>query len=297
MPSFQVEVQRPRRFVARASGSHRHPWTRGRWRSLGGVGCVVLGCSSEPTLVIGDWECTGHDPNEPSSASDYEIPEADVDVGWETSFENGFCDYTKLGGFCFDNTSAWFELVRSPVHSGRWAAAFHIGGQDVDGLQARCARQGRLPAAAYYGAWFYIPTAVTAADNWNLFHFEGQPPDGGEEQHGLWDVSLTVDAEGSLRVYVFDFLRGRAWPLQGAPAVPVGQWFHFEVYLQRSSGTTGRFTLYLNGDQLFDLADVATDDSDFGQWYVGNLATTLEPPTNTVFVDDVTISTVRQGAN
>jgi hypothetical protein len=38
-----------------------------------------------------------------------------------------------------------------------------------------------------------------------------------------------------------------------------------------------------------DLTGIASDDTDWGQWYVGNLATSVLPPTSTVYVDDVTI--------
>ena len=38
------------------------------------------------------------------------------------------------------------------------------------------------------------------------------------------------------------------------------------------------------------LTGLVTDDTDWGQWYVGNLADALVPPASTVYVDDVTIS-------
>ncbi len=274
----------------------RRSGARLRWRAPVGLAGVLVSFACEPELVIGDWQCSGSALSEARSASDVAIPANDVEVPWETSFENGFCEFGEPGGFCFSNTSASLDVVSSPVHSGRWAASFHIVGEEADGLQARCARQGKLPEAAYYGAWFYIPSPVTAATNWNLFHFEGDPPDGGTEQWGLWDVSLALTEAGSLQPYVFDFLRNTARPLDAPRAVPVEQWFHLEVFLRRAADTTGRFTLYVDGAQSLDLDQVATDDSELGQWYVGNLATELQPSANTLFVDDVTISMVRQGA-
>ena len=38
-----------------------------------------------------------------------------------------------------------------------------------------------------------------------------------------------------------------------------------------------------------------TDDSRWGQWFVGNYATALSPPSSTVYVDDVTIDLVSCG--
>jgi hypothetical protein len=37
------------------------------------------------------------------------------------------------------------------------------------------------------------------------------------------------------------------------------------------------------------LTGLATDNTDWGQWYVGNYATSLVPPSSTLYVDDVTI--------
>lgn len=41
------------------------------------------------------------------------------------------------------------------------------------------------------------------------------------------------------------------------------------------------------------LVTTATDDSTWGQWYVGNLASDLEPVDSTLFVDDLTVSATR----
>ena len=38
---------------------------------------------------------------------------------------------------------------------------------------------------------------------------------------------------------------------------------------------------------------LVTDNTDFGQWYVGNFADALTPPGSTLYVDDVTIRAAR----
>ncbi|HEU5075799.1 MAG TPA: hypothetical protein VFU02_16515, partial [Polyangiaceae bacterium] len=145
---------------------------------------AALACAScEPTLVVGTWTCNA-DSEGPLPPADTSKREA-LELPWETGFENGFCDYADTGGLCYANPAASYELVSSPVRSGTRAAAFHVAGDTaLDGLQARCARHGVLPEAAYYGAWFYVPTAVTSTNNWNLFHFDG---DGADVHHDLWD--------------------------------------------------------------------------------------------------------------
>lgn len=136
------------------------------------------------------------------------------------------------------NPLASYEIVTTPVRTGTRAAAFHVAGDypAVDGLQARCARHGILPEAAYYGAWFYIPDSVTSTDNWNLFHFDGS---GKDVQHELWDVSLELNPDGSLSAYVFDFLRMTTRQANAEGQVPVGEWFQLEVYWVRSANPPG----------------------------------------------------------
>lgn len=253
------------------------------------VGLALTCLSCEPTLVVGSLTCDSD--NEPDSLVTEELV-----LPWETSFEDGFCGYTDAGGYCVVNAEAAYAIVTSPVHSGTSAAAFQVSGDYADtgdGLQARCARHGILPEAAYYGAWFYIPNPVTSSNNWNLFHFDGN---GRDVQHELWDVSLGVEG-GTLRAYVFDFLRMTTRPVDAGGEVPVGEWFHLEVYWLRSAEATGVFELYVDGVEALSLTNLVTDDSESGEWYVGNLATELQPRPNTLYVDDVTISATRRGGS
>jgi len=260
---------------------------------------IAVGLGCEPSFVVGEWKCLTGTEQSATSALDFVVPDAPLELPWSSSFEDGFCGYFDIGGFCYANSAAEYSLVESPTHSGRYAAAYRISGQAADGLQARCVRHGELPKQAYYGAWFYIPDPVTRADTWNLFHFEGRSREDpqSEEQHGLWDVSLRVDTDGALRAYVFDFLRSMTVPIPDGQEIPLRTWFHLEVHLERSADETGRFELYINGVQVWSTSDVVTDDTELGQWYVGNFAAQISPELNTLYVDDVTIDRVRHGAD
>jgi hypothetical protein len=145
-----------------------------------------------------------------------------------------------------------------------------------------------LPPSAYYGAWYYVPALATNKDNWNLLHFEGSNVANGSCVLKLWDVSLTNDADGGLVTSVYDFLRQRSLPT--GREIPLRQWFHLEVFFRRAADSTGEFTLYQDGQIALDLNGLQTDDSLWGQWFVGNFATALSPGLSTVYVDDVTIS-------
>jgi len=240
------------------------------------VGSALLAC--QPKLVVGEWSCGDTDASTPLRTDPVASP-------WATSFENAFCDYTQSGGFCFSDPAASFHTVTSPVHTGQFAAAFDVNSSQSSSYQARCVRQGGLPAAAYYGAWYYVPALVTNRAVWNLFHFQGGNP----TQHGLWDVSLINTANGDLQTVVFDFLGGTKRGPVNPPPIPIGTWFHMQFYLKRAANATGEIALYQNGQMLTDVANIITDDSNFGQWYVGNYADGLEPADSTLYVDDVTI--------
>jgi hypothetical protein len=235
----------------------------------------LLAC--EPQLMVGNWICE----------KEGGVPEADkrdlLALPWSTGFEHDFCDYTRTAGFCYSDEHASYETVTSPVHSGRYAAAFHVASDDDRAIQARCVRQGVLPNAAYYGAWYFIPAYATNSNVWNLFHFQGGDS---SAQHGLWDVSLVNEGE-DLNLVVFGFLHG--FLRQPSTPVPIGTWFHVQLYLKRSADANGEVALYLDGRQLFEAKNLITDNSEWGQWYVGNFADALMPSNSTLYVDDVSV--------
>ena len=252
------------------------------------VACLAFSC--EPTVVIG----TCAQPFAPEGGGVGGVgasASADaVAVPWSTGFEDGVCGYVNQGGYCYARHGATLEIVRSPVHSGQFAAAFTVNGNATntteDRSQARCVRRGAMPKSAYYGAWYFVPELHTSDANWNLFHFLGVTE---TESHALWDISLANDSDGALVLTVFNFLRGTHPPISGVPPIPIGKWFHLEIQLQRSAQANGEVTVYQDGVIALHLANLVTDDTEWGEWYVGNYARKLLPTLSTVYVDDITI--------
>ncbi len=249
-----------------------------------GLALAMLGAlaACQPQLDVGEWTCS-----EDGTPSLVPEPTAPVTTPWSSGFENRFCDYTELAGFCYSDAGATPLLVSSPVHSGRYAAAFTVQSDAAGVSQTRCVRQGTLPAAAYYGAWYYIPEPTTTTGNWNLFHF--RTGEGPFRTRGMLDVSLITAGPGlKLAVYGLNYVRlgesGTSLP------VPFGTWFQVQLFVKRAADMTGEVALYQDGQEIFDVRNLVTDDSTFGQWYVGNLADALTPSASTLYVDDVTIS-------
>lgn len=254
-------------------------WLAGSMLAVG----LLAACA--PELTVGAWTCTGDraEVEEPDLGDPIAVP-------WESGFEARFCDYTQLAGFCYTEPSASYSLVTSPVHSGRYAAAFRVDSSQSDGKQARCVRQGAQPVDAFYSVWFLLPRTATNDAVWNLVHFQGGTPTG---QHGLWDISLLNGRDGRLEAFVYDFLNGEIYRAPTPVPVPIGAWFQFEFHLKRAADATGTVALYQDGLLLFEKKGLITDDSSWGQWYVGNFATGLTPSDFTLYVDDVAIRSTR----
>jgi hypothetical protein len=94
---------------------------------------------------------------------------------------------------------------------------------------------------------------------------------------------------GPLHVILYDFLNGMAPNTNAVPDIPIGQWFHLEVYFKRASDTTGAITLLQDGKTATSLTGLVTDPTGWGQWYVGTWTDNLTPSPFTIYVDDVTV--------
>jgi hypothetical protein len=265
---------------------------RAQWAWIAATSVLSSAASAcDPTVIIAERLC----PQSPSASPDSSAPDAgpafdpdgSVPMPWTTGFEDGFCNYTLPSGFCVATGSSSYTLVTSPVHSGQYAAAFTVPGTLDGGSQARCVEQGVFPDAAYYGAWYFIPKSELNIGVWNLFHFQGGVP--GTTLHGLWDVSLVNSADGGVHIAFFDFLNGTTPDVSAVPSIPIGRWFQLEVYFKRASDTKGQLTVLQEGVVAVDLNALETDDTHWGQWFVGNFANALLPPNSTVYVDDITI--------
>lgn len=217
--------------------------------------------------------------------------EGPLPVPWRTGFEAGFCNYDDEAGFCYSDSDSGYRLVTSPVHNGTFAAAFEMSPSSSSGeRQTRCVREGVLPIEAYYSAWYYVPSDLPSAHDWNLFHFAGGRP--GTLLHGLWDVSMDDSAGRGLAVFIYGAVGTNGHFGQADPKpIPKDRWFQLEFYLKRAADATGEVALYQDGEELIRRANIVTDDSPFGQWYVGNYTGALDdtPATVSVYVDDVTI--------
>ena len=247
-------------------------------------------------MSAGDWQCQIEGQASDGGASDGgasqgPLPTDPVTVPWSTGFEDGFCGYEKVAGYCYGD--APYVVVTAQHHDGRVAAEFKVNGGAMN--QTRCVRQGVFPESAYYGAWYFIAEPLTDPGSaWNLWHFTGG--DGPNQPlRALWDVTLVKGSQaGDWELVVYDPLA--APPNDGTyrsadhRSVPIGSWFHIELFLKRATDGSGKIALYQDGVLLFEQANLKSDVSKFTQWYVGDWAEKAMPADSSLYVDDVSIS-------
>lgn len=272
----------------------RTPFHRESVHLCGVLASVFYLLSCDGNLTVGSWKCTSAPLFEPPDGST--IPagrDTRVETGWHSSFEDGFCGYSDARGFCYSDANAKLEIVTAPARTGRRAASFTVDTTSPDARQARCVREGRLPKDAIYGAWFFVPSGHESDGNWNLMHFQGESETNPLE--GLLDLSLETTDDGrlipTLPLYAGDPANNNQPPSTlEEVSLPYDEWFSLDVRLLRDSEGAGIAAVYFNGKLAIERANVVTDrDSVWGQWYVGNLATELNPPQSTIYVDDVSV--------
>ena len=81
----------------------------------------LVGC--EPDLIVGKWSGEGGEGGQAScAAASGEGNRSRTDavaMPWSTSFENEFCDYTTVSGYCYAAPRASYATVSSPVPGTR----------------------------------------------------------------------------------------------------------------------------------------------------------------------------------
>ena len=224
------------------------------------------------------------------------------DVLWTARFEgNNFLEWTTVagGGAGPPIAPSTMAVSSEHAHQGNYSANLTVfAPADTTQGNASFAREGNLPIAAYYSAWYYLPRSVTVGVYWVIMKFRlrnvvDDPSSEGE----LFDVNLKSLNDGgmSLRLYVHQGFGGGDWPLDVVdPVVPVGDWFQLEAFYRVASDNSGRLTLWLDGKQILDKIG-PTGPTPWAAWDVASVADVLSPETATLYVDDCAISRTRVG--
>lgn len=225
----------------------------------------------------------------------------DPEILWWTDHETGDLSEWRQGA-----SSSWtvsggtLAVDTQQARSGRYALdAQAIAAPKGTTSAAMLLRTGDLPEAAYYSAWFYLPTNVGSFDYWLIFKFRSRTPDPVPVEVELWDIDVASQGTGlELRVFHHTSSADGGIGTELAPntslSVPLDRWFQVEAYLRAAPDDTGELIIWQDGNELYDIHGPSAPSASL-QWSVGSAAESLGKGVARAFVDDAAISLRKLG--
>jgi hypothetical protein len=221
-------------------------------------------------------------------------------VIWSTDHESGdLSDWlADSGGGTYSSAADGATVSKERAHSGRFSLRLLTATAAGGGPRAGAWREGAFPKEAFYSAWYYLPRTYQTISFWTILKFETHFT-AGDLAHvdELIDVNLRAAPGGELIVYVFDHRREylQSPIAQPTPIVPVGRWFHLEAFYRNANDDTGRLTIWLDGGQIYDIAQRPTGADPSVYWTPCNVTDDISPDPAEIFVDDAAIALSRVG--
>jgi hypothetical protein len=192
------------------------------------------------------------------------------------------------------NNSPATSTVSPVSHTGRFGMALRAPNMNTgNSLGVRLFRwcEAQQQAALYYSGWYMIPQRVTVSSWWHIMEWKSAGSTNAK-------FALAVGNRPSGQMYVGlerGVDSGGGFWSQSVKDVPVGQWFHLEAYYKKAADRTGRVTVWQDGVQIIDLANVRTANSSDLAWAIINYGQNTSPSDVTIHVDDAAIGTTRLG--
>ena len=217
----------------------------------------------------------------------------DPDFVWWTDHETANLDDWTRGGASSGSTYATgggaISVATGVARSGRYALVSTAGAAGA--TSAGQATRRNSNEAAYYGAWFFLPTAATPATYWVFFSFHSTDDAGNDS--ALWDLKLADASGGALGLQLLRHDTGNVTP--AAPlTVPLGRWFQVQAFFRPATDATGALRIWLDGTLAFDVEGATLNpgaSSSGVAWTIGTITDGLTPAPATLYADDAFIAT------
>lgn len=234
---------------------------------------------------------------------------------WSADMETG--DLSQWDGV-WNSGTAQADATTLHAHSGTYGAALTITNvSSTNSSGTRLAKDevpgsSLLPDAAYYSVWYYFPQNVSAPQWWNVFQWKkGYCDSSGDcPSDPVFTVNVGNRGDGSMYLYLYDHVgtdgtyntAGQGDRGDAIINLPLNTWVHLECYYKWALTATGEVACWQDGQQIWDATNLITDYNYTGadnprQWTVNNYSDNTVPVTQTIYVDDAAISTVRLSAS
>jgi hypothetical protein len=222
-------------------------------------------------------------------------------VLWRGTFEPGdFSEWTGDGeGGIYTQPVATTPpaVTTALVHGGRYAGVVTLTPMNNMPSTTYLFRNQPSPQAAYYSAWFFVPSSIPVATWLSLTHFSGSTTGDGKNLTAVWDVNLypMIGGGGGLAAELYDYLDGMNTRETSPTPVPRDSWVQFEVFVSKATTKTGQVEVWQNGTLILQRTNVSTGMNDWLQWDAGGSSPDPMASPGSVYMDDAAISLVRLG--
>lgn len=201
---------------------------------------------------------------------------------------------TNEGGGVFKTGSGTATVDTGVQHDGH--ATIRLTVTRADGKHGNQAirlfrwKETQQHQQAYFSVWYLFPRRYQPAVYWNVFQWKSKTHD---RDDPFWVLNVGNRPDGKMYFYLYDWQHGKSYQ-QDEVAIPERQWIHVEAFYRIASDNTGHVTIWQDGIELFDVANVQTRYADGdAQWSVDNYTDNISPSTATIYVSDPVISRVR----
>lgn len=227
------------------------------------------------------------------------IGDGPASILWRGTFEPGnLSEWTGdgEGGPYTQNVAMKSVATTAMAHSGRYSGLMEIAPTASMASTNYLFRNQPSPAAAYYSAWFYVPSTIVVGSWLSLTHFSGSQTGDGKNLFALWDVNLYALPGGGLAAQLYDYVN-QVNSRQPTPVpVPLDAWVQFEMFVSKATDATGEVTVWQDDTLILQRTAVSTAPNDWLQWDAGGASDDISPTPADVYMDDAAISLIQLGS-
>ena len=177
------------------------------------------------------------------------------------------------------------------AHTGEYAVKFTIDTSSDSSQAAYLFYWDTLPNAAYYSAWYYVPSNIETEVWWNIMQWKSTYNGDSDYSRPVFVLDGAIFGQTAISLcHLPDKNVDKVCWKQTQVAIPRDQWFQIEVYYERSK-TNGHVIVWQDGVKLFDITGYPTVLSDGTLHYsVNHYTDGMSPDVSSIYIDDVVIS-------
>lgn len=224
-------------------------------------------------------------------------PTDEPDVFWSAGFETGdISEWEAHGDWLRQGNTATYDVQTQKAHSGDYAVKFTIDTSSGSSQAAYLFYWDTLPNAAYYSAWYYVPSNIETEVWWNIMQWKSTYNGNSDYSRPVFVLDGALFGQTAISLcHLPDKDADKVCWKQTNVSIPRDQWFHIEVYYERSK-TNGHVIVWQDGVKLFDITGYPTVLSDGTLYYsVNHYTDGIAPNVSSIYLDDIVISYDRLG--